>query len=239
MTETSKVNRYRTWTRWGRVGEPGQSSWLGEGALEESKKHFEKKFKDKTGLKWEDRLAAPKKNKYTFIEKNYEDDSPVGKKKVDKDTAKDAGQRPESTLTLPVQQLMTLIFNTENFANAMAAMNYDANKMPLGKLSKSTLKRGFEMLKKLAEVIADQSLAEKLHGLSFRQAVEDFSNSYYTLIPHSFGRNRPPIIHDQERVKSEIELLESLSVSNMELFLRQVIRLILLASRTWKSRTKS
>ena len=220
MTQTNASSDFWTWTRWGRVGESGQSAWLGEGDLGDAKKHFEKKFKDKTGLKWEERLAAPKNKKYTFIEKNYEEESPTNKTKADKGTADDASKGPESTLTLPVQQLMTLIFNTENFANAMAAMNYDANKMPLGKLSKSTLKRGFETLKQLAEVITDPSLAESLHELSYRQAVEQFSNSYYTLIPHSFGRDRPPLISDSERLKKEVELLESLSVGNMNPSLR-------------------
>ena len=220
LAKNNKSGNFWTWTRWGRVGETGQSAWLGTGDLDDSKKQFEKKFKDKTGLKWKDRLAPPKKNKYTFIEKNYEEDSPTSKKKAGKGSTKDTSKEPESTLTLPVQQLMTLIFNTENFANAMAAMNYDANKMPLGKLSKSTLKRGFEVLKNLAEVITNPSLAEQLHELSFRQAVEQFSNSYYTLIPHSFGRDRPPIIQDQERLKKEIELLESLSVGNVDLILQ-------------------
>jgi poly [ADP-ribose] polymerase 2/3/4 len=34
---------------------------------------------------------------------------------------------------------------------------------------------------------------------------------YYSLIPHDFGRRRPPVISDSDRLKREIELLESLS----------------------------
>ncbi|KAJ5936271.1 hypothetical protein N7454_005569 [Penicillium verhagenii] len=33
-----------------------------------------RKFKDKSGLKWENYLDDPKKGKYTFIERSYEDD---------------------------------------------------------------------------------------------------------------------------------------------------------------------
>ena len=180
-------------------------------------KMFEKKFKDKTGHKWADRLAGPKKGRYTFIEKDYGEDSPDDEKGTGKNSRRgsgDAGKGPECTLTLPVQQLMTLIFNTENFASAMAAMNYDAQKMPLGKLSKTTLSRGFETLKKLAEILADKSLAQNLHNVTFEEATEDLSNSYYTLIPHDFGRDRPPIIDNDAMLKAEIQLLESLTVSH-------------------------
>ena len=34
---------------------------------------------------------------------------------------------------------------------------------------------------------------------------------YYSLIPHAFGRNRPPVIRSHELLKGEVELLESLS----------------------------
>ena len=38
---------YKTWTRWGRVGEHGQSALLGSGSFADALKNFEKKFKDK------------------------------------------------------------------------------------------------------------------------------------------------------------------------------------------------
>jgi poly [ADP-ribose] polymerase len=34
---------------------------------------------------------------------------------------------------------------------------------------------------------------------------------FYSVIPHAFGRNRPPVIRDNNALKKEIELLESLS----------------------------
>lgn len=36
---------------------------LGNGLLSDATKHFETKFKDKSGLKWEDRSAMPKSGK--------------------------------------------------------------------------------------------------------------------------------------------------------------------------------
>ena len=95
--------------------------------------------------------------------------------------------------------------------NTMAAMSYDANKLPLGKLSKRTLKSGFEALKELAELLSNPGLADEVHNMSYANAILEISNSYYSTIPHSFGRNRPPVISNNDLLKREVELLESLS----------------------------
>lgn len=41
--------------------------------------------------------------------------------------------------------------------------------------------------------------------------IDQLSNLYYSLIPHSFGRYCPPVINGPVRLKKEVELLESLS----------------------------
>lgn len=99
---------------------------------------------------------------------------------------------------------MTLIFNQQYFDATMSALNYDANKLPLGKLSKATIARGFQALKDLSTLL-DQTDATS------RAEIERLSNLYYSVIPHAFGRNRPPVIRDNDALKKEIELLESLS----------------------------
>lgn len=209
---------FRTWTRWGRVGEGGQNATLGQGPLVEAKKHFEKKFKDKSGYSWADRFEAPKKGKYTFIELNYEEDSGEedgdgGKDSLAKaEEAVDKAQKQvESKLPERVQLLMQLIFNQQYFAASMEAMDYDANKLPLGKLSKRTLMAGYERLKDIAELLADPSLAQSKHHMSLNAARSQLSDAFYTVIPHSFGRNRPPVILHDAQLKKEIALLESLS----------------------------
>ena len=188
--------------------------------MDDARKQFEKKFKDKSGLAWKDRLSAPKKGKYTFIERNYEDDSSddddlpgAGNRRASKASVKsEERKRVESTLALPVQALMELIFNQQYFAATMTEMDYDAEKLPLGKLGKGTLKKGYQALKDLAELLANPALADEVHNMTFNDALEEISNNYYSFIPHAFGRNRPPIIRDDARLKKEIQLLESLSV---------------------------
>ena len=91
----------------------------------------------------------------------------------------------------------------------MSDLNYDANKLPLGKLSKATISRGFQTLKDLSALLDDHTLAAR-YDMSLHAATEHLSNLYYTVIPHAFGRNRPPIIRSSDMLKKEIELLESL-----------------------------
>ncbi|AEO55796.1 hypothetical protein MYCTH_2132970 [Thermothelomyces thermophilus ATCC 42464] len=206
--------KYVTWQRWGRVGERGQTQWTSTTSLQEAVRLYEKKFKDKSGLAWKDRGMNPKPGKYAFVERNYEDDSDDDGE-TDKAGAKDdkktsVREPPKSTLHPAVQSLMQLIFNPQYFRDTMSSLNYDANKLPLGKLSKATITRGYQALKELSALIDDPSLAAN-YGTSYRPAVEQLSNTFYSLIPHDFGRNRPPVISDQAMVKKEIELLESLS----------------------------
>jgi len=215
-----KGQDYRTWTRWGRVGESGQSAMLGSGLLNEALAQFDKKFKDKTGHQWENRHEPSKKGKYTYIERNYEesdddgkDDFPGAGTRQSSKQSLDSNEVPdvESKLPKAVQNLIGFIFNTEMFNQTMASMDYDAHKMPLGKLSKRTLSQGYQILKDVAAVIGDHSLAQSEHGQTLAQALEDLSNRYFSTIPHAFGRQRPPVIQDDRLMKKEIELIESLT----------------------------
>ncbi|KAA8621228.1 poly polymerase 2 ADP-ribosyltransferase 2 [Pyrenophora tritici-repentis] len=203
-------NMYTTWTRWGRVGERGQNAELGDGTLDDAINNFEKKFKDKSGLKWADRGEQPKAKKYAYVERSYNPDSEDDADDDDGDAAAGAEEEGKSalkpakcTLDQPTQDLMKLIFNQTYFDATMTALNYDANKLPLGKLSKGTIARGFQALKDLSELIDQPGASEA--------EIQHLSNVYLSVIPHNFGRNRPPVIQTNDALKKEIELLESLS----------------------------
>ncbi|OHW98329.1 PARP-like domain-containing protein [Colletotrichum incanum] len=212
---------YKTWTRWGRVGEWGQCAVLGDGTLNDALSNFDKKFKDKSGLAWANRGDDPKPKKYAFIERSYEPDSDnddddagddAGPADKIKDEESDEAPEPvQCTLAKPVEELMNLIFNQQYFREAMTSMNYDANKLPLGKLSKNTILRGFQALKDLGALFNDATLADSKYSMTVPAATEHLSNLYYTLIPHAFGRNRPPVIRSGDMLKKEVDLLDSLS----------------------------
>lgn len=176
-----------------------------DGAL----KDFDKKFKDKSGHIWDDRSEPAKKGKYTFIEKNYEDDEDEAANEVKEED--DDSPQAESKLPRQTQRLMELIFNQNHFNAVLEGIGYNANKLPLGKLSKATLKQGFEYLNELASLIKHPSLAQNKHSTSQQEAIEDFSNKYYSTIPHEFGRSRPPPINDNEILRKETSMLDTLT----------------------------
>ena len=153
LLQTKK--KYWVHTRWGRVGEYGQVKEMGPMDLEEALEEFNKKFKDKSGLDWEDRYEEAKKGKYTFLEKSYDsdDDDGVKKEEDDDDDGKVKKEDVESELEKPVQRLVELIFNENHFNSVLESIGYNQDKLPLGKLGKATLKKGFEHLKELASLI--------------------------------------------------------------------------------------
>ena len=70
----SEPSSFSVWTRWGRVGETGQSDMKRFRSQEEAEKAFCKKFRDKTSNKWEERENfVPAKGKYTLLEMDDED----------------------------------------------------------------------------------------------------------------------------------------------------------------------
>ncbi len=211
----SAYGNYKTWTRWGRVGAAGASAILGDGSLDNAISHFQKKFRDKSGNSWENRLEAArtdgKKPFYTFIERQYEnessnDDEAAGSGRKER-TRSTKSAHVESQISKQLQELMELIFNKQYFEDTMKVLDYDADKLPLGQLSKRTLEQGFKALKDVGQLLANPRIGD----FPWTQSLERCSNMFYTLIPHNFGRQRPPIIRTEEALRKEICLMESLS----------------------------
>lgn len=209
IIETSN-RQFTCWTRWGRVGEKGQSAALGDGSLDNAVVEFEKKFKGKTGHTWADRGAPPKSKKYTLIEIDYEPLEEVeydntGRRGSNTSTSESRSTHIKSNLPPPVESLMHFIFDNTHVETTLTELEYDASKMPLGNLSQNTLRRGYQVLKDLASL-----LQPNVYNGS--EEVQQLSNQYYTLIPHAFGRSmRPPVLNDLVAIKKEITLLENLT----------------------------
>lgn len=70
--------------------------------------------------------------------------------------------------------------------------------MPLGKLSKSQIAKGFEVIEEIEAAVKSGSNQTRL---------EDLSSRFFTIIPHNFGRNRPPVIRDAEVIEKKKEML--------------------------------
>ncbi|XP_042351554.1 protein mono-ADP-ribosyltransferase PARP3 [Plectropomus leopardus] len=192
-------NTYYSWNRWGRVGEVGQSKLNKFDDPEKAVKDFEKKFKDKTKNNWSDRSNfVSHSGKYTLIEVDGEQDAEVKVDTVDGKSVKVTKNVLDCTLDNSTQRLIELIFSNDMFKEAMECMNLDIKKMPLGKLSKVQIAKGFEVLEEIEAALNQKSRNSRL---------EELSSKFFTTIPHNFGRNRPPTIDNKEIVEKKKEML--------------------------------
>ncbi|KAI0329175.1 PARP-domain-containing protein [Cubamyces sp. BRFM 1775] len=205
------------YTHWGRVGENGQFQTKGPWAPATAADMFKKQFKAKAGVSWEQRIGMlPKKGKYVWLERSYDDDEEAkqngNSKSCKSSTDVEVEEKiPESTLPHEIQVVLCrLIFDSSLLDAHLSSMNYDANKLPLGKLAKSTILAGFSILKMLAEVIFQNGGTTALSPVELGPVVEELTGRYYSIIPHVFGRERPIVIDRPDRLKKELELVDAL-----------------------------
>lgn len=76
-------------------------------------------------------------------------------------------------------------------------LHADIKKMPLGKLSKMQIAKGFEVLEEI------EAATKQKKG---KGRLEELSSKFFTTIPHNFGRNRPPTM-DMDIVRQKKEML--------------------------------
>lgn len=107
-----------------------------------------------------------------------------------------------SKLDPSVQKLIKLIFDVDSMKKTMMEFHIDMEKMPLGKLSLKQIQSAYGVVNEIYELI------EK-GGTNARFI--DATNRFYTLIPHSFGINAPPLIETLEQVENLRQMLDSLS----------------------------
>uniref|UniRef100_A0ACD5ZDM8 Uncharacterized protein n=1 Tax=Avena sativa TaxID=4498 RepID=A0ACD5ZDM8_AVESA len=81
-------------------------------------------------------------------------------------------------------------------------LGYNADKLPLGKLSKSTILKGYDVLKRISNVISRAD----------RRQLEQLTGEFYTVIPHDFGfkKMREYVIDTPQKLKAKLEMVEAL-----------------------------
>ncbi|XP_071721412.1 poly [ADP-ribose] polymerase 2 [Rutidosis leptorrhynchoides] len=199
--ESDDGSTFMVYNRWGRVGVKGQDKLHGpytgvQSALDE----FEQKFYAKTKNYWSDRkqfISQPKL--YTWLEMDYNE---AGKETVEKPIGKLEYQPRETKLEARVAKFISLICNVSMMKQQMMEIGYNAEKLPLGKLSKATILMGYEVLKRVADVI----------GQHDRKKLEQLSGEFYTVIPHDFGykKMREFVIDTPQKLKRKLEMVEAL-----------------------------
>jgi poly [ADP-ribose] polymerase len=132
-------------------------------------------------------------------EDEKEEEKSTTKSKIVED--KDGTVYAASKLDSATQSLIRLIFDTDMFKDALKTYDIDVKKMPLGKLSKSQIAKGFEALEELEAVMENKK----------KGSYADISSKFYTAIPHDFGRTRPKAIDTREALQQKYDMLAVLA----------------------------
>lgn len=199
LEEESSGNIY-VWLKWGRVGEaPKQNGMKVEGPfVNESAalKVFAKKYNDKTKNKWGDEDFTPVSGKYTRIEIDYSANVKPQQLKSSSDGDDDV-EYMESKLDPKTKELVEVLFSKEMRDEALTTFNLDLQKLPLGVPSQQQIQSGISILNKIED---------KLSGGRVPDSYDALSSKFYTAIPHSFGRSRPPAINTQTLLQERYDM---------------------------------
>ncbi|KAA0067989.1 poly [Cucumis melo var. makuwa] len=201
--ESDGGDTYMVYTRWGRVGVKGQDDILGPYTSKERViREFEQKFFAKTKNNWSNRkefICHPKS--YTWLEMDYSESEKDLSSNMERASTSEIQPR-ETQLDPCIAKFISLVCNFSMMKQHMMEIGYNAEKLPLGKLSKSTILKGYDVLKRIADVI----------GLSNRSLLEQLSGEFYTVIPHDFGfkKMREFVIDTPQKLKKKLEMVEAL-----------------------------
>lgn len=193
-------NRFWVFTSWGRIGTDIRDRKLDEKyTLEEAKQQFTYLFFQKTGNDWKNTHNF-RKIPGKYFEKVLEYDE----------------EAATSKLTEPIQELMRLIFNKNNFEKVLLGFGFGAENKPLKRcisISNSQIQQALGVLSDLRESIMNNEPRSKL---------TEASNKFYMYIPHSFGDTAPPVI-DNEKMVNVSEVLWSFCFLSLVYFIFMII----------------
>uniref|UniRef100_A0A336MUR8 Poly [ADP-ribose] polymerase n=2 Tax=Culicoides sonorensis TaxID=179676 RepID=A0A336MUR8_CULSO len=195
LLESDKGKRYWLFRAWGRIGTTiGGNKLDTMSDIDEAKERFQELYEEKTGNLWNFRHQFVKRpGKMYPIDVDYGQDDQV--KKLDTES------KIKSELPVQVQDLIKLIFDVEEMKKTMMELELDTEKMPLGRLSKKQLQKAYAVLTELSQCVTSNASNDRFI---------DASNRFYTLVPHSFGTEMPPVLDTLEVITEKIQMLDNL-----------------------------
>jgi poly [ADP-ribose] polymerase len=187
--------------RYGRTGETGTSSNKQFTDKNEAIFAFEKQFKTKTGNNFDPSKPFVKKpNKYFMSKVSYDDELEKVKDQI-------VPIVPLKTnLHEKVQSLLSLLTNVQIMQQSLLSLNIDTKKMPLGKITHDQMNIANGILDKIQAIVSSVTITPEQN----KQLVS-MSSEYYTYLPMSFGRKKPPVINTQEMLASYKDIITELT----------------------------
>lgn len=191
---SERKNKFWLFRSWGRIGTTiGGNKTENFSTLNEAVNEFERLYLEKSGNEFYDRDNFVKYPGAMYpIDIDYGDDA-----KIDLNAAHPI----KSKLPTPTQNLIKLLFDIESMKKTMLEFDLDMEKMPLGKLSQKQIHSAYKVLTEVGALIQN--------GGSNPQFI-DCTNRFYTLIPHNFGVESPPLLDTVEQVNNLSQMLDSL-----------------------------
>ena len=192
LLEHDTTNNLVLFTRWGRVGVPGNHE-IKDVDANSGPRLFMKKYKDK-------KIKHNYQEIFIDYEAEVKQDSP--KKDINIPSSK---KKFKNTLNPDVMELISLIYNKKMINDNLHEIGYDSQKMPLGKLSPVTLTTGLNILKQIESELKSKNPS--------KEQLKKYSSEFYTQIPHNFGFQKMYnfIIDTIEKVKEKIDMISVLS----------------------------
>lgn len=188
-------SKFYIFRSWGRIGTTiGGNKLESHSDMADAINEFRHLYKERTGNDFGATEQRKQPGKYHLVETEYGTGNETEKTIDDASAIK-------SELEKDVQKLVQLLFDLESMKKAMLAFDLDMEKMPLGKLSQRQLSEALKVLGRIAELVKTGAEPTQLIAAS---------NQFYTMIPHDFGLQRPPIIDTDAAISIKTEMLESL-----------------------------
>ena len=187
---------YILFTRWGRVGVRGEFK-TANCNFENGIKLFMKKYKEKTSRGY----------KEIIIDYSSDDDEKSKKSNNESEINEEEDKSKDELhklLSDKVIEFIKLIYNTNILNQQMKEIGYDSSKMPLGKLAKESINKGYLILKDIEKELKKKNPS--------KSDLTQLSSDFFTYIPHDFGFQKMSsfIIDTLEKLKSKIDMIETL-----------------------------
>ena len=103
-----------------------------------------------------------------------------------------------SKLDDKTQDLISVLFSKDMRDEALSSFNLDLKRLPLGVPSKQQIQYGVSILSKIEDKIKGTTVVS--------DSFASLSSQFYTAIPHSFGRSRPPVISSQLELQGRYDM---------------------------------
>ncbi|KAL6564442.1 Poly [ADP-ribose] polymerase 1 [Orobanche minor] len=199
IIQDDKGSDCHVFRKWGRVGnEKITGNKLEEMSKSDAIHEFKRLFLEKTGNSWE--AWENKKDFHKQPGRFYPLDIDYGVKEL---STKKQLNFNTSKLAPQLVELMRMLFNVETYRAAMMEFEINLSEMPLGKLSRSNIQKGFEALTQIQDLLNGSTN----HAPALKETlIIDASNRFFTVIPSI----HPHVIKDEDDFQAKVKMLEAL-----------------------------